>query len=133
MFVRRYLKGFLLLGLSLSLMGCADNSLIGITITPSVAYFSYAAGLQRQFHAVGTFEQGHHPETTQDITDQVTWESDTTGIATVSSSGLVTTTGVDYGNADITARMNGFTGLIIAHSTATVCAPGSTTVTSGGC
>ena len=132
MLVRRYFKGFLLMGLSLSLMGCGNNSLVGITITPSTAFFSYAPGLQRQFHAVGTFEQGHHPETTQDITDEVTWESDATGIATVSSTGLVTTTGVDYGNADITARMNGFTGLIIAHSTATVCSPGAT-VGSGGC
>jgi hypothetical protein len=128
----RCLKGSLLLGLTLSLMGCGNNSLVGITITPTVAYFSYAAGLQRQFHAVGTFEQGHHPETTQDITNQVTWESDATGIATVSSTGLVTTTGVDYGIADITARMNGFTGLIIAHSSAQVCAP-STIPTNSGC
>ena len=132
MFVCRYLKGSVVLGLALSLMGCANNSLIGITITPSTAFFSYAPGLQRQFHAVGTFEQGHHPVTTQDITDEVTWESDATGIATVSSTGLVTTTGIDYGNADITARMNGFTGLIIAHSSATVCSPGAT-VGSGGC
>jgi len=132
MFVCRYLKGSVVLGLALSLMGCANNSLVAITITPSTAFFSDAAGLQRQFHAVGTFEQGHHPETTQDITNEVTWESDAAGIATVSSTGLVTTTGVDFGNADITARMNGFTGLIIAHSTATVCAPGAT-VGSGGC
>jgi hypothetical protein len=132
MFDRRYLKGSLLLGLAMSLTGCYGPSLVSIAITPSTAFFSYSAGLTRQFHAVGTFEQGRHPPTTQDITDQVTWQSDTTGIATVSSTGLVTTTGVDYGNADISARMNGFTGLIIAHSTATVCAPG-TTVSSSGC
>lgn len=132
MFVCRYLKGSLLLGLALSLMGCGNSSLVGITITPTAAYFAYAPGLQRQFHAVGTFEQGHHPQTTQDITDEVTWESDATGIATVSSTGLVTTTGVDYGTADITARMNGFTGLIIANSTAQVCAPG-TSATNSGC
>jgi len=123
MFDRRYLKGFLLVGLALSVCGCNSPSLVSITITPTAAYFSYAPGLSRQFTAVGTFDQGNHPKTTQDITSEVTWKSDTAGIATVSSGGLVTTTGVDYGTATISASMNGFTGLIIANATANVCAP----------
>lgn len=131
MFDRRYLKGSLLLGLAFSLMGCTSPSLISITVTPTVAYFSYAPGLSRQFTAIGTFDQGNHPKTTRDITDEVTWKSDTTGIATVSATGLVTTTGVDYGTANITASMNGFTGLIVANSTAQVCAPTQNPTTSG--
>lgn len=132
MFDRRYLKGFLLVGLALSLVGCDSPSLVSIQITPTAAFFSDNAGLTRQFTAIGTFDQGNHPKTTQDITSEVTWSSDATGVATVSSTGLVTTTGVDIGTADITASMNGFTGLIRANATAEVCTPGSS-VTNTGC
>lgn len=132
MFDRRYLKGFLLVGLALSVVGCDSPSLVSIQITPTAAFFSDNAGLTRQFTAIGTFDQGSHPKTTQDITSEVTWSSDATGIATISSTGLVTTTGVDTGTADITASMNGFTGLIRANATAQVCVAGST-VTNTGC
>jgi hypothetical protein len=132
MFDRRYLAGSLLLGLALTLMGCDSPSLVSITITPTAAYFSDNAGLTRQFTAIGTFAQGNHPKTTQDITDEVTWSSDATGVATISTTGLVTTTGTDIGTADIIATMNGFTGLIRATATAEVCAPGAT-VSSTGC
>jgi Bacterial Ig-like domain (group 2) len=132
MFDRRYLKGFLLAGLALLLGGCSSPSLVSIAVTPTAQYFSYGAGLQVQFTAIGTFAQGNHPKTTQDITGEVTWKSNTPGIATISSGGLVTTTGVDYGTSIITASMNGFTGLISAQATANVCPP-NYTVTSSGC
>ncbi|MFZ0663490.1 MAG: Ig-like domain-containing protein [Acidobacteriaceae bacterium] len=129
---RRYLAGSLILGFALCLMGCSSPTLVSIAITPNAAYFSDAPGLTRQFTAIGTFAQGNHPKTTQDITDEVTWTSNATGVVTVSSTGLVTTTGVDYGTSDITARLNGFTGLIVANATAEVC-EASQKATSTGC
>jgi hypothetical protein len=128
---RRYLAGFLLLGLALTLMGCDSPTLVSIAITPTAEYFSYTAGLTVQYTAVGTFDQGNHPKTTQDITDQVTWKSDSPGIATISSTGLATTAGVDYGTSVISASMNGFTGLITATATANVCGPGQIPSSSG--
>jgi hypothetical protein len=132
MFDRRYLAGSLLLGLALTLMGCDSPSLVAITITPTAQYFSDSPGLTVQFTAIGTFDQGNHPKTTQDITDEVTWVSNAPGVATISSTGLVTTAGIDIGTTDITASMNGFTGLITATATASVCSP-IQIPTSSGC
>lgn len=132
MFDRRYLQVSLVLCLALSLMGCSSPSLVSIAITPSTQYFSLAQGLTVQFTAIGTFAQGTHPKTTEDITNEVTWKSNTAGIATINSTGLVTTTGVDYGTSNITASMNGFTGLIVANATVNVCGPGQT-VSGTGC
>jgi len=132
MFDRRYLQGSLLLGLMLSLVGCSSPTLVSITITPASQYFTFSRGLTVQFTAIGTFDQGTHPKTTQDITKEVTWKSNTPGIATINATGLVTTTGVDYGTTNITASMNGFTGLIIANATANVCGPDQV-VTGAGC
>jgi len=134
MLARRYLKGSLILGLALLLAGCSNPSVESITITPNEQYFGFSPGLTAQLTAIGTFGQGKHPKSTQDITSEVIWKSSSPGIATVSSSGLVTSTGVDYGTTDITASMNGFTGLITAHSTVTVCAPGDVINSTGsGC
>jgi hypothetical protein len=132
MLVRRYLQGALLLGLALSLMGCDSPTLVSIAITPTAQYFTLNAGLTAQFTAIGTFDQGNHPKTTQDITDEVTWKSNSPGMVTISSTGLATTTGQEYGSSVISASMNGFTGLITATATANVCAAGQT-VSSSGC
>ena len=129
---RRYLKGSLLLGLALLLAGCTSPSLVSIAITPTAQYFSASPGLSAQFTAIGTFDQGNHPKTTQDITNEVTWKSSATAIATISSTGVVSVTGQAIGTSNITASMNGFTGLVVANATANVCAPGQT-VTSTGC
>jgi hypothetical protein len=122
MFNCRYLKGSLLLGLALSLMGCSSPTLVSITITPTAEYFG-GPGLTAQFTAVGTFAEGTHPKTTEDITSQVTWASNAPQVATISSTGIVTS-GQATGTSNITASMNGFTGLIRANATATVCAVG---------
>lgn len=132
MFARRYLQGSLVLCLALSLMGCSSPSLVSIAITPTSQFFTLSQGLTVQFTAIGTFAEGTHPKTTQDITSEVTWKSNTPGIATISPAGLVTTTGVDYGTSNITASMNGFTGLIVANATVNVCGPGQV-VSSGAC
>ena len=127
---RRYLKGSLILGFALSLMGCSSPSLVSIQITPSAEYFG-GAGLTAQYTAIGTFDQGNHPKTTQDITSEVTWKSNAAAVATISSTGLVTS-GFGIGQSNITASMNGFTGLIVANATAEVC-PLGYTPTSTGC
>jgi len=132
MSVRRYLQGSLLLVLALSLTDCNSPELVSIAVTPTAQYFTLSPGLTVQYSAIGTFDQGNHPKTTQDITDEVTWKSNTPGMVTINATGLATTTGQQYGSSIITASMNGFTGLIQATATANVCAPGEV-VSSSGC
>jgi uncharacterized protein YjdB len=63
-----------------------------------------AVGSTQQFTATGTYWDG----STQNITNQVTWTSDTPAVITVNSSGLATC--VSNGNdASITASMDGVT------------------------
>jgi hypothetical protein len=122
MFDRRTLKGVLLLGLAgcaFSLPGCSSPSVVSIAITPSTQYFG-GPNLTAQLTAIGTFTQGTHPKTTRDITSEVTWKSNAISIATISASGLATSHN-GLGSTDVTASMNGFTGLVVAHATITVC------------
>jgi len=121
MFVRRCVQGLLLLCLTNALVGCAYPSLISIEITPTTETFIGAGGGHAQFTAIGTYQQGDHLATKQDITNVVTWSSNTTAVATMSATGVVT--GVGYGSADITASRMGYTGLIIGHAQAIVCHP----------
>ena len=130
--VRRFFMGLLLFGCALAVCSCSSPSLVSITITPNIQYFSFGPGGTVQFTAIGTFAQGNHPKSTRDITNEVTWKSNTPDIATISSNGLVTTTGTAYGATNITASMQGFGGVITANATAEVCAPGDT-VTEKGC
>jgi uncharacterized protein YjdB len=132
MLVRRYLQGFLLAGLVPLLAGCNSPELVSIAITPSTQYFTFSTGLSVQFRAIGTYDQGDHPVTTQDITDEVTWKSNSPDIATVSSTGLVAPAAIAYGTAIVSATMNGFTGTIVGNSTVNVCAPGQI-LSAGAC
>jgi hypothetical protein len=134
----RRFKGSLFIGLGLSLlsislvlslMGCSSPSLVSIKVTPTAEYFGGPGG-HAQFTAIGTFNSGNHPPTTQDITSQVTWKSNAPQVATVSTSGLVTS-GAAVGTTNITASMNGFTGLIIANATAQVCSANQTPTNTG--
>ena len=119
MFARRCLQGLVLFGFIPAVIGCASPSLISIQITPDTETFIGGAGGTAQFKAIGTYEQGEKPQTTQDVTDIVTWSSNTTGVATMSATGVVTATG--FGSAEITATGHGFTGLITAYAQAIVC------------
>lgn len=135
MVLRRFLRGCGLVALSalaFTLPGCATYSLVSIQVTPTTQYFTLTPGLTVQYTAIGTFDQGTHPKITRDITSQVTWKSNSTGMITINSAGLATTTGKEYGSAIITAEMNGFTGLIVAPVNANVCGPGQSVV-NGGC
>lgn len=73
------------------------------SITVSPAAFSIASGQNKQLSATGFYANG----TSQDVTSQVTWSSNSAS-ATVSSSGLVS--GVSAGSATITATLSSTTG-----------------------
>jgi uncharacterized protein YjdB len=70
--------------------------LMSIQVTPPIR--SIAKGTAQQFIAVGTYSD----KNIQDITDQVSWGSDNTSVATISMGGLAT--GVTMGTANISAN-----------------------------
>jgi Divergent InlB B-repeat domain len=86
----------------LSVSSCGDpQELVGITVQPGSVTFgasnipvSEDAGLITQLTALGTYI---HPPVTKDITKQVTWTSSDNQEVTVSSTGLITVTGVVCG------------------------------------
>jgi 6-phosphogluconolactonase (cycloisomerase 2 family) len=83
-----------------------SSTLISIAVTP--AFPTIAAGGMQQFTATGTYTNVGGPNTTQDITGQVTWASITTAAATIDASGLAT--GVANGASVISATLTGVTG-----------------------
>jgi len=88
----------LLLGLS----SCAFNQhLVSIRVEPPGATF-LAVGAQIQFTAIGTYV---HPPETKDISSQVHWAIDSQNLATVTSSGFVTSTSI-CGSGNLTASLN---------------------------
>ena len=111
----------LLAGLTLPLGGCGATEVDSIQIAP--ASQSVAVGSTTQFTATGTIGHGSHPSSSEIVTDQVTWTSSNTAVATIDSSGMAT--GVAVGNATITATMNGFTGAITATASLSVTSSGS--------
>lgn len=82
----------------LALNSCGhDQRLVSIAIQPTVENVGATnipvledAGIQVQLRALGTYI---HPPVTKDITNQVTWESNTVQMFTVTSAGLLTATG----------------------------------------
>jgi len=100
-----------------SVSSCGDpQELVGITVQPGSVTFgasnipvSADAGLTTQLTALGTYV---HPPVTKDITSQVTWASSDNQEVTVSSTGLITATGVVCGpntliSAKVTTNANG--------------------------
>ena len=75
------------------------NSFTSITVSPSDP--SIAAGQTQQFTATGM-------PGSVDVTSQVTWASDTTSVATITSGGLAT--GVATGTSSVSATLSGVTG-----------------------
>jgi hypothetical protein len=93
------------------LSGCSTPSLRTISITPATgATVLTSKGQTAQFHAVGSYQQGSHQPTTQDITNSVTWSSSTPSVATIDSAGLATA--VATGSTTITATGAGAFGAI---------------------
>ncbi|HUK24916.1 MAG TPA: Ig-like domain-containing protein [Terriglobales bacterium] len=96
-------------GLLTSLSCGHDQQLTSITIQPAAETFGAAnipvsadAGLTVQLRALGSFI---HPPVTKDITSQVTWASNSPGIATVDANGLLTASGIDCGDSLISATV----------------------------
>jgi len=118
-------------GWLLSLSSCArSQQLEGITISPSAfTYFSPAPPNSQQtpipLTAYGAFI---HPPETKDITSKVTWASDQTIVADVSSSGGLTA-GVACGIANISATYytdgNKSGNVVVGFMTVTVEGPAS--------
>lgn len=92
------------------LLSCGHSQqLVSLSITPSVETFGSATtplsqdmGASVQLRALGTYI---HPPAIKDITDQVTWSSNTPGLATVSATGVLSATGLACGGAIISATV----------------------------
>jgi len=115
----------------LTLSSCArSQKLQGITISPSAfTYFSPAsAGVQQTPIPLTAYGSYIHPLETKDITSQVTWASDNTIVADVSSAGQLTD-GVACGVGNISASFytdgNKSGNVVVGFMTVTVEGPAS--------
>jgi hypothetical protein len=125
MFDRIRLGTLMLICLAVPFVGCgSSNDIDSIVVTPATFNFG-GAGLSGQLRAIATIGHGVHPATTVDVTDRVIWTTDGSEVATVSSTGLVTS-GVDFGTVQISASIHGFTGLITSSATVNVTSPTTT-------
>jgi hypothetical protein len=112
-------------GLSLSsvlflLAGCLSKSLTSLQVLPAAGGATAAVGQTSQFQALAVYTESGHATTTQDMTDQATWQSSTPAIATISSTGLAT--GVSTGTGPISATLQGAFGTVVGTSSITVTA-----------
>jgi hypothetical protein len=103
-FLLRSVGAIAILGFFLAALSCAhDQQLVGISVQPSVENFgAQDPTLNVQLRALGHYI---HPPVTKDITDQVTWASNTPGVAVVTSTGLLSPNGTDCGNSLISATV----------------------------
>jgi hypothetical protein len=127
MFNRFCFGAFLLAGLVLPLTSCSNSpSLTSIVISPTTVTVTLAPdGFQQgtnQYTAIGYYTHPNHAAQTKDITNEVTWSSSSTQVATVNSSGLATATGYNQltgeawtGNTTITASASGFHGDVVSN------------------
>jgi len=94
------------IGLSclLAALSCArDQQLVSITVKPDTENFGAAdPSLNVQLRALGTYI---HPAVTKDITDQVTWATNTPNMVTVNTTGLIAPAGFACGNTLISATV----------------------------
>ena len=97
-------------GLLFGLNSCGrSQELVSIQVQPPVETFGASttavidnAGAQVQLRALGTYI---HPPVTKDITNQVTWTSNTPQMFTVDSTGLLTATGESCGGTLVSATL----------------------------
>jgi hypothetical protein len=116
--------------LSLSaLEGCVSRALTSLQITPAAGSETVSINQTAQFHALGVFTANNHESKTQDVTDETTWTSSNTAVATINSTGLATA--VSAGTATITGSLKGNFGIVTASSSITVTsAPATRTLAS---
>jgi hypothetical protein len=136
------LLGLCLAAFLLSTMSACghDQELVSITVIPTTETFGSATvplsedrGLSVHLRALGSYI---HPPVTKDITNQVTWNSNTPQMVTVDANGVITATGDACGGTIVSATIvtnhsNGAissTGALVTGSmTANVTCPSSTT------
>ena len=123
MVAHRAFLGLLLLCLGSSLVGCSTPYVASIEVTPTTQTFVGPGG-SAQFKAIGTFGQGTHTPWLEDITNQVTWETNASGVATISKTGLAR--GAGLGTTTVTATMEGYKGIVLGTATIVVCEPSPT-------
>jgi hypothetical protein len=108
--IRKWFRLIMVCALSVFLPSCGhDQQLVSVSIQPGTETFGSAtvpvsadAGLNVQLKAFGSYI---HPPVTKDITNQVTWDSNTPDMVTVNSAGLLTATGLACGNALVSATV----------------------------
>jgi hypothetical protein len=88
----------------LQFLSCSSGQqLISITITPSAeSFLAPDPSANVQLVALGAYA---HPPATKDLTDQVTWTSNTPQVAVVNSTGLLSPAGTGCGGAIISATL----------------------------
>jgi uncharacterized protein YjdB len=123
MFSRYCFRALGLICLLLPIAGCTNTQVDTISVTPATQ--SLAVGQTAQMTATGTISHGNHPASTENITGQVTWTSNDSGVASVTSTGAVTA--VAPGTATISASLPG-----LPAGTATITVTGTSTTTTGG-
>jgi hypothetical protein len=107
---RRWLKMMLMCSACMWVLSCGHSQqLVSIAVSPTTETFgtsstpvSEDAGLNVQLRAIGTYI---HPPVTKDITDQVTWTSNTPQMVTVNSTGVITATGLACGSTLVSATV----------------------------
>ena len=96
---RLFMGALSVIGVAMSLTGCTNPSgLDSIAVTPSTQ--ALAVGQTAELSVTGTYGNANHLST-QPVSSGVTWSSNTTSVATVSATGVVTR--VASGTATITA------------------------------
>jgi uncharacterized protein YjdB len=113
-----------LMCLVLPIAGCTNSQVDSIAIAPTTQ--TMTVGQTVQFTATGTISHGNHPSSTEDVTDQVTWVSQSPSVATVTSTGGLAQA-LSAGTATITATYPG-----LPPATATITVTGSGGTTTGG-
>lgn len=101
---------FLAASLLSTMSACGhDQQLVSITVVPAVENFGATnipvpldAGLNVQLRALGSYI---HPPVTKDITNQVTWTSNTPQMVTVDTNGVITATGQACGGTIVSATI----------------------------
>jgi hypothetical protein len=107
---RNWLNLLLICSLAIIVPSCGSGQqLVSIAIQPTVETFGSSTtpvnedtGLKVQLRALGSYI---HPPATKDITNTVTWASNTADIATVNSAGVLSAAGVACGDALISATV----------------------------
>jgi hypothetical protein len=117
--VWKWLKWGLACSIAIMLPSCGhDQQLTSIEVRPAGFVFE-GLGAQGQFTAIGTYI---HPPQTKDITTQVVWTIDSQNLATITQTGLATSTRLDgCGSGNVTAShysnpSNPTSGAVIAGS-----------------